>query len=148
MPHVSLTRLRLRSPRYLLPFALLTQRVLRQVRRSPGFLSGQVVRVSWDTFWTMTVWDSADAARGFMTSGAHLQAMPRLLHWCNEGSVAHWAAPSADVPSWEFAHHQMRTIGRVSKVRFPSANHVSLTFPAPNPVRALPIRPDSGVRLA
>ncbi len=148
MPHVSLTRLRLRSVRYLVPFAFSTQRVLRQLRRSPGFLAGQVVRVSWHTFWTMTVWDSAETARGFMTTGAHLQAMPRLLDWCDEGSVAHWAAALAEVPSWEFAHHQMRTVGRVSKVRFPSPNHASMTFPAPDPARALSIRPDSGVRSA
>ena len=79
MPHVSVTRLRLRSPRYLPLFAFRTQQVLRQVRRSPGFLGGQVLPGSWHTFWTMTVWEGAELARSFMTSGTHLRVMPALL---------------------------------------------------------------------
>ena len=43
MPFASITRLRLRSRRFLPGFAFHTWRSMRQVRRAEGFLSGAVL---------------------------------------------------------------------------------------------------------
>jgi len=80
------------------------------------------------TFWTMTAWESNETMRAFMNSGAHKKAMPRLLNWCDEASVAHWTQPDAALPSWEEADRRMRETGRSSKVFHPSPHHADLTY--------------------
>jgi hypothetical protein len=141
MPHVSLTRLRIRSIRFLPQFALHTFRSIAQIRRSPGFLTGQLLVDRRFTFWTLTAWDGPDSMRAFMLSGSHKQAMPHLLHWCDEASVAHWERPHQTLPTWPEADHRMREQGRASKVRHPSPQHATLTYAPPRPIANGPIKP-------
>jgi hypothetical protein len=140
MPFVSLTRLRIRSLRFVPLFAWQTLRSLRQVRRSPGFQTGALLNDRHWTFWTMTAWDTQEDMRRYMTSGAHKQAMPHLLHWCDEASVAHWQQPEAALPSWTEADQRMRSTGRPSKVRNPGPHHAALTYAAPRTSTGGPIR--------
>ena len=131
MIFVSLTRLRIRSIRYLPFFALYTFRALGQVKKAPGFQKGALLTDRSWTFWTITAWDNQESMRQYMTSGAHKEAMPRLLHWCDEASVAHWTQPEAALPSWTEADKRMRETGRISKVLHPSPQHASLAYRAP-----------------
>jgi len=131
MIFVSLTRLRIRSFRFLTLFALHTWRSLRQIRRAPGFQTGALLGDRRWTFWTITAWDSEESMRQFMVTGAHKAAMPRLLNWCDEAAVAHWTQQEAAIPSWIEADRRMREIGRSSKVRNPSPRHATLSFEAP-----------------
>jgi hypothetical protein len=116
MLFLSLTRLRIRSVRYLPLFALYTTRSLRQAKRAPGFHSGKLLPDRNWVFWTMTAWRDMDAMRRFITSGAHKSAMPHLLDWCDEASVAHWEQEGLSLPSWDEADQRMRELGRSSKV--------------------------------
>ncbi len=75
-----------------------------------------------------------------MVSGSHKQAMPHLLHWCDEASVAHWTQPDATLPSWTEADRRMREQGRISKVRYPSPQHASLSYRPPRTAASGPIR--------
>ena len=61
--------------------------------------------------------------RAFRASGAHLKAMPKLLTWCDEASIAHWTAADSDVPTTEAAFERMKREGRLSKVHRPSSRH-------------------------
>lgn len=131
MIFLSLTRLRIRSVRFMPHFALSTFRALRQAKRAPGFLSGMLLPDSNRTFWTMTAWRDMDAMRGFMTSGAHKSAMTHLLNWCDEASVAHWEQEELTLPSWEEADRRMREMGRPSKVKHPSPDHAGLSYRKP-----------------
>ena len=79
----------------------------------------------------MTAWDSQESMRAYMTTDAHKKAMPFLLDWCDEASVAHWSQPDVELPTWEEADRRMRTEGRVSKVRHPSERHAGLRYAAP-----------------
>jgi heme-degrading monooxygenase HmoA len=137
MPFISLTRLRVRSIRFLPQFLLHAFRSRNQVRRAPGFKTGALLADRGLAFWTVTVWDSEESMRQFMISGYHKAAMPHLVEWCDEASVAHWteadASPQSQpvLPSWQEADRRMRESGRASKVKHPSPNHANLNFRAP-----------------
>jgi hypothetical protein len=88
MIFVSLTRLRIRSIRFLPSFAIHTSRSLRQVKRAPGLLTGALLLDRKWTFWTMTAWENQENMRNFMIAGSHKAAMIHLLEWCDEASVA------------------------------------------------------------
>jgi Domain of unknown function (DUF3291) len=131
MSFVSLTRLRIRSIRFLPRFAFHTWRSLQQVKRAPGFLAGALLPDRCWTFWTMTAWENQESMRQYMVSGSHKTAMSHLLEWCDEASVAHWTQPDATLPSWAEADKRMRKDGRPSKVRSPSPQHADLSYRRP-----------------
>jgi hypothetical protein len=131
MTFVSLTRLRVRSIRFLPFFAIHTMRSLRQVKKAVGFQIGKLLPDRSWTFWTMTAWEDHESMRRYMTTGAHKRAMPRLMHWCDEASVAHWEQDQTTLPSWEDADQRMRQTGRASKVNHPSPDHASLHYREP-----------------
>ena len=131
MIFVSLTRLRIRSVRYLPLFVMHTLRSLRQVKKAPGFLTGALLPDRSWTFWTLTAWDQRESMRSYMVSGDHKQAMPHLMHWCDEASVAHWEQEDTTLPSWEEADRRMRESGRPSKVNHPSSEHAGLHYRKP-----------------
>jgi hypothetical protein len=141
MPFISITRLRVRSIRFLPYFVLYTYRSLRQVKTSFGFQGGGLLADRSWTFWTMTAWDSQESMRGFMATGSHRAAMPRLLEWCDEASVVHWDQAQTALPSWTEADQRMRASGRVSKVRNPSPQHATLTYRTPRVSADAAIRP-------
>jgi hypothetical protein len=138
---ISLTRLRVRSFRFVPPFLLYTFRSLRQVKKAAGFARGELLADRSWTFWTMTAWDSHESMRRFMTTGSHLRAMPHLLHWCDEASVAHWNQAETTLPSWVEADKRMREDGRVSKVLNPSPRQATLSFDTPRTKATATIRP-------
>ena len=139
MVFVSITRLRIRSLRFLPAFVVRTFATLRQVRGADGFLGGSLLPDRRRVFWTMTLWRDQAAMRRYMTSGPHLAAMPRLLHWCDEASIVHWSQEDDAPPDWVEADRRMRGEGRPSKVRHPAPHHASLGYPPPRTSRAAPI---------
>ena len=142
MAFVSITRLHIRSVRFMPGFALHALASLRQCKQANGFQDGSLLPDRKLTFWTMTLWRDQAAMRAYMAGGAHVRAMPKLLHWCDEASIVHWTQDdAAPPPSWDEADRRMRTQGRPSKVRHPSAVHASLSFAAPRTSRAAPITP-------
>jgi hypothetical protein len=88
MSFIAVTRLRVRSVRFLPAFAMHFLRTRRQVRRAPRFRGGSVLPDRHWTFWTMTAWDSQENMRRYMTTPPHRTTMPYLLDcvmrrlWC------------------------------------------------------------------
>ena len=126
--------------RFMPLFAWHALRSNKQVQRAEGFLHGALLPDREWTFWTMTAWGSQEAMRGYMLAGDHKKAMPHLMKWCDEASVAHWEQEDAALPAWEEADRRMRTSGRVSKVRHPSPHHADLSYREPRTTRGAPIR--------
>jgi quinol monooxygenase YgiN len=131
MALISVTRLHLRSNRYLLPFLWRTLLAARQAKRAPGCLGMELLRDSNSAYWTKTAWTDEAAMRAYMTSGAHRNAMPKLLDWCDEASLVHWTQDAAELPDWTEAHRRMVAEGRRSKVRHPSPAHEAYEIPEP-----------------
>lgn len=123
MPLASITRLRVRSIRYLPEFLLRALASVRQARASPGCLKADVRREVKLIFWTRTVWRDEASMRAFMTSGVHRVVMPKILNWCDEASVTHWQQGGDIAPDWATAEMKMRSEGRISRVRNPSPAH-------------------------
>jgi hypothetical protein len=141
MAFISVTRLRLRSARFLPAFALRNLRVLAQARAAPGFRGGALLADRAFAFWTLTAWDDEGSMRAYASTGTHRAAMPRFADWCDEGSVAGWEQGGAALPSWAEADRRMREGGRPSKLRRPSPHHADLSFPPARTSLTGPLRP-------
>ena len=141
MTFVSVTRLRIRSWRFMPGFALQTGGAIRQARRAGGYRSGSLLRDRKLTFWTMTLWDRQQDMRAYIASGPHLKAMPKLLDWCDEASIVHWTQNNDTPPSWLAADARMRAEGRPSKVRNPSPVQARMEFDAPQSTQGFAINP-------
>ena len=121
MPLVSITRLRVRSFRYLPIFLIGAFRSARQAKNAPGNLAVSLLNDAYFTFWTRTLWNDGRSMRAFMLAGAHRRIMPQLLQWCDEAAVAHWIQDIATPPAWQEAHRRLQQQGRRSRVDHPSA---------------------------
>lgn len=141
----SVTRLRVRSLRYLPAFAWQTFLSQRQAGRSPGFLGGRLLLDAHRTFWTLTAWESERAMKAFRGTAPHAKVMPRLVEWCDEASYAHWIPNGSSVPSWAEAYKHLVAEGRLSRVAHPSPAHDARQFGKPRlrPPIALDLKPRS-----
>jgi hypothetical protein len=135
MAFISVTRLRVRSLRYLPQFIWRTMQSVRQTERASGFLGGRLLRETRNAFWTITVWEDEAAMNAFRGSGAHRVAMPKLLNWCDEASIVHWNQETPELPTWLEAHRRMVNEGKRSKVNYPSSAQVANHIAAPQPSR-------------
>src|SRR5262249_54226830 len=115
MPVVSVTPLRVRSWRFLVPFLFFALRSSGQAKRAEGNLGVSLLRDANLAFWTRTVWNTEAAMNSFMLSGPHRQAMPRLLNWCDEAALVDWAQETDQPPDWQEAHRRIQLEGRRSK---------------------------------
>jgi hypothetical protein len=129
MAFVSLTRLRVRSWRFLPFFFLHAISTSKQAKTAEGNLSVSVLREGFFIFWTRTTWTSESAMKAYMISGAHGKAMRHLLNWCDEAAIAHWTQDSDELPSWEESHRRMQESGRPSKVNHPSPDQSAYRVP-------------------
>jgi hypothetical protein len=144
----SVTRLRVRSVRYVLAFVWKTFLTQRQVVRAPGFLGGRLLIDAGRTFWTLTVWESERAMKAFRGSGPHSQVMPQLVEWCDEASYAHWVPTEASVPTWPEAYEHLVGEGHLSRVAHPSRGHDAGLFAKPrlNPLIGQELKPAGASR--
>ena len=120
---VSVTRLRLRSIRFLLPFAYRASQLRKQARGSPGCLGAQTRKTRGLAFWTLTLWDSEQSMRSFVGRSPHREVMPKLSHWCDEAVVAHWNQEALPQPTWQLATERILNIGRLLRLSLPSEAH-------------------------
>jgi hypothetical protein len=131
MPFVSITRLRVRSWRYLPVFVLQSLRAARQAKGAKGSLAVSVLRDANWAFWTCTLWRDEAAMRSFMRSGAHSRVMARLPEWCDEAALVRWAQDGSEPPSWSEAHRRLQGEGRRSRVNRPTEAQRRFEIPEP-----------------
>lgn len=140
MQLISITRLRIRSWQFLLPFFYYSAISAWQARNAPGNLSVTLLKDTRMTFWTRTIWIDESAMKAFMTSGHHRRAMPKLLEFCDEASVGRWTQNDGTLPAWDEIHRRMQMEGRPSKVNHPSDDHRAYKIAAPKVRRLSQVR--------
>lgn len=116
----AVTRLQLRSWRFLLPFAIHATRSQKQAVTSTGCFGVVTRKTRGWAFWTLSVWESEASLREYLRASPHRDAMPRLFPWCDEAVTAHWSAESQQIPSWEEATQRLLQGGRLLRVKYPS----------------------------
>ncbi len=131
MALISLTRLRLASPRFLPSFMWYAVRSSWQARRSPGFRGMRLLADRRLVFWTATAWDDLASMKAYRSAGPHKAAMPRLAAWCDEASVTRWVGPVASMGDWHAAHARMLAEGEPSRVLHPTQAHLARAWAAP-----------------
>jgi hypothetical protein len=120
---LSVTRLKLRSWRFLPGFALHALRSRSQAITSPGLIAGKFATEPGFVFWTITLWTDEQSMKSFRNSAAHLKAMPRLAHWCDEASYVHWEQEDLTMPNATIIFERLRDTGKLSHVKYPSGEH-------------------------
>lgn len=121
MAFVALTRIRLRSSDFLLPFMLHAGRALRFLHHAPGWLMTQTRKTQGLTFWFMSVWEDASAQQAHRGVGGPLIDLRKFRYWCDEIATAEWTQASTEPPSWEEAEERLRSSARLHRVEHPSA---------------------------
>jgi hypothetical protein len=129
MPFVSITRLKVKSILYLISFMRANEASVKQLQITPGFLSGKELVDKGLTFWTLTIWEDGDKMKTFRNSVAHRNAMQKLPFWCSEASYFHWTEESGVMPDWATASAKLMEEGKITKVRNPTSNQLSNSFP-------------------
>jgi len=129
MPFVSVTRLRVKSIFYLIPFMRANEASVKEINKSKGFLKGKELIDKKLTFWTITIWDNEESMKEFRSSTSHRIAMQHLPKWCDEASYHHWVQEETEFPTWDNISEKLYSEGRLSKVRNPSKAQVENQFP-------------------
>lgn len=140
---VSITRLRVRSWRYLPIFFVQALRCARQAANADGNRGAKLLRDANSVFWTATSWTDEAAMKAFMHASPHGPVMRKLLDWCDEASLVHWTQGDSVIPPWSDAHARLQREGRTSRVRHPSAAHAAFDIAPPTRQTAVTLRADS-----
>lgn len=137
MPHLVVTRLKLKSKLQMLDYQKQNIPVFKQILAAPGFIRGKAMSTLYGDMWTMSLWGSEDDMNAFYRSGAHRQVMPLLQTLACEAAAVSFVA--SDLCSWKQAHAEMRRHARFQAIREPSESQLAgcipdlafLTFSAP-----------------
>jgi Domain of unknown function (DUF3291) len=129
---ISVTRLRLRSIRFLPRLWWEIRKMRRALEKAPGFLVGKLLADRHWTFWTMTLWKDMESMRAFRDSGVHAAGMPHLARWCDEAAVVHWETEADRLPGWDEAYRRIRESGRPTPLTFPSEDYKACRYEAPH----------------
>lgn len=127
----SITRLRVRSIRFLPAFLWHAFQIQRQVERAAGFVGGRLLIDRKLTFWTLTVWENEKTMKQFRGTGAHVRVMSRLGNWCDEAAYAHWSQLGDAIPQWDESYEHLVKEGQLSRVEHSSKSHLDREFPRP-----------------
>ena len=104
------TFLPVRTWGYVIPFLVMSFRVERQAKKTPGLVKyGLKADFPRRRFWTLTVWSNRESIRAFVASKPHKTAVERFSRWAGEGSAfAEWNS-NEDSVNWPEAMERLKT---------------------------------------
>jgi hypothetical protein len=128
---VAVTRLHVRSIRFLLRLYWDGRKIKRSLKKAPGFLGGKLLVDRNRAYWTITRWKDLDSMLAFRNSRVHAAVARMVYKWCDEASVVHWATKEDQLPSWKEAHRRMTESGKLTRLMFQTADHKAHRFRQP-----------------
>jgi hypothetical protein len=82
------TFLPLKSRKYMIPFQLMTLKVLKQIKQTKGVINYAVkADFARKHFWTASIWENQDSLRSFMITEPHATAVKKFSEWSSDGSA-------------------------------------------------------------
>ena len=105
MLHVSAGRIRLKPGKSGLWFLWYGTPAYLQAKRAKGIVRSSVYRENSRTFWSLSVWTSAEAMLRYRNSGAHLRVMKVSQEMEAEVDFLHWQSDT--VPTWDLARRRL-----------------------------------------
>jgi hypothetical protein len=103
------TFLPLKGWRYMIPFQLMTSKVLKQAKQSHGIV-GYAVKADFPKkhFWTLSIWKDRNSMRHFVMAEPHATAMKKFEEWAGDGSAfVEWTSSSIST-DWEEAMRRLQ----------------------------------------
>jgi hypothetical protein len=103
------TFLPLKSWKYMVPFQLMTSKVLKQVKETNGAMN-YAVKADFPRkhFWTLSIWKDQDSLRRFVAAEPHATAIKKFTEWAGEGSAfVEWTSPSNSI-DWAEALERLK----------------------------------------
>lgn len=93
------TFLPLKNWRDLIPFMMLTRKVLKQIKNSKGIANYAVkADLPMKNFWTLSVWNDIESIRLFVPKEPHATAIKKFKEWAGEGSAfVEWTSPNKEI---------------------------------------------------
>jgi hypothetical protein len=129
MFYLSMTRLRLKSPLYLLPFFIQNEKIVSQLRASQGFVKGKVLAAPNLSMWTVTLWASDQDIKAFHLNGEHGETIEKIDEWSSDSARCHKLTESNELPSWENVRLQLIKSGRFRDLKEPSCDQTNRDIP-------------------
>ena len=102
------TFLPLKSWKYMIPFQLMTSKVLKQVKEANAVMN-YAVKADFPKkhFWTLSIWKDQDSLRHFVMAEPHATAIKKFTEWAGEGSAfVEWTS-SSDTIDWTVAMERL-----------------------------------------
>lgn len=83
-----------------------------QSKKSEGLLFSSFEKEGWDTYWTLTVWESKADMEFFRNNGNHLKAMKISRHLADKLELVNWEAEA--IPTWNECKDRLhKKFGRI-----------------------------------
>lgn len=76
-----------------------TIKSIYQSKKVEGLLHSSFEKEGWDTYWTLTIWETKNSMKEFRNKGNHLKAMRVSRSIADELETINWEADNK--PSWE-----------------------------------------------
>ncbi len=102
------TFLPLKSWRYMIPFQLMTSRVIKQIKHNEGVVN-YAIKANFikKHFWTFSIWKDNDSLRQFVLSEPHATVVKKFNEWAGEGSAfVEWSSQSEQI-DWREAFKRL-----------------------------------------
>jgi len=93
----------------MVPFQLMTSKVLKQAKQSLGIVN-YAVKADFPKkhFWTLSVWNDQYSMRQFVMTEPHVTAIKKFEVWAGDGSAfADWTSSSSLI-DWEEAMRRLQ----------------------------------------
>lgn len=109
---ISVTRLHIKSKRKLPIFFFHTIKSIIQSKNTEGLKFSSFNKEGWDTYWTLTVWESKEHMMVFRNNGNHLKSMKISRNIAYKLELIYWVAEA--IPTWNECKERLhKKYGRI-----------------------------------